>query len=179
MTRRDPATARRGESIHAFYPRTVLGSFHSAWQIEAEPTARSGIDSLERSQPHGLVRDAPGPLWSRTRLGVRMASRDVLPRAERGRLFSLGDGELHRALRSRVRGRRAGVLGPGVDTALLGLLLPSHQHFPIWIAATRRPSPASPAAIPAAEQLPGNSKLPTGYAGMLWLAISYYLTGTF
>lgn len=30
----DPATARLGESFYAFYPRTVLGGFRSAWKIE-------------------------------------------------------------------------------------------------------------------------------------------------
>ncbi len=30
----DPATARLGESFYAFYPRTLLGSFSSAWKTE-------------------------------------------------------------------------------------------------------------------------------------------------
>ena len=33
-TPRDPATARRGESVYRFLPRTVLGSIASAWRIE-------------------------------------------------------------------------------------------------------------------------------------------------
>jgi alkane 1-monooxygenase len=32
----DPASARRGESLWRFLPRTLLGSFTSAWQLEAQ-----------------------------------------------------------------------------------------------------------------------------------------------
>ncbi len=38
----DPATARRGESFYAFWPRTVLGGFRSAYRIEADRPARQG-----------------------------------------------------------------------------------------------------------------------------------------
>jgi len=38
----DPATARRGESFYAFWPRTVLGGLQSAHQIEADRLARQG-----------------------------------------------------------------------------------------------------------------------------------------
>jgi len=31
----DPATARRGESLYRFLPRTIVGGFVSAWQLEA------------------------------------------------------------------------------------------------------------------------------------------------
>lgn len=42
-TEKDPATARFGESFYAFYPRTVIGSFKSAWHIEAERLARQNL----------------------------------------------------------------------------------------------------------------------------------------
>ena len=35
-THDDPATARRGESLWAFLPRTLIGSWRSAWRLEAE-----------------------------------------------------------------------------------------------------------------------------------------------
>jgi alkane 1-monooxygenase len=38
----DPATARRGESFYAFWPRTVKGGFLSAWGMEKERLARQG-----------------------------------------------------------------------------------------------------------------------------------------
>ena len=38
-TPRDPATARKGESLYAFLPRTIIGGLRSAWAIEV---GRSG-----------------------------------------------------------------------------------------------------------------------------------------
>ena len=39
----DAASSRLGESVYAFIPRTLIGSFRSAWRIEAERTRRLGI----------------------------------------------------------------------------------------------------------------------------------------
>lgn len=36
----DPASSRLGESFYAFYPRTVIGSFRSAWHLAAERCAK-------------------------------------------------------------------------------------------------------------------------------------------
>ncbi len=41
-TPEDPATARRGESFYAFWPRTVFGGFRSALRLEAARVARLG-----------------------------------------------------------------------------------------------------------------------------------------
>lgn len=41
-TPHDPASSRFGESFYAFLPRTVIGSFKSAWQLEAERLQRLG-----------------------------------------------------------------------------------------------------------------------------------------
>ena len=35
-TPEDPASARLGESFYAFWPRTVLGSLRSAWELERD-----------------------------------------------------------------------------------------------------------------------------------------------
>lgn len=42
-TREDPASARYGESFWAFLPRTLAGSYVHAWQLEAERLARLGL----------------------------------------------------------------------------------------------------------------------------------------
>ncbi|MBU6364973.1 MAG: alkane 1-monooxygenase [Gemmatimonadetes bacterium] len=42
-TPEDPASARLGESLWAFLPRTVLGSLTSAWALEGERYARRGV----------------------------------------------------------------------------------------------------------------------------------------
>jgi alkane 1-monooxygenase len=41
-TDRDPATARYGESVYAFWVRSVIGSWRSAWQIERERLQKAG-----------------------------------------------------------------------------------------------------------------------------------------
>jgi alkane 1-monooxygenase len=42
----DPASARLGESFYAFYPRTLAGSWLSAWKLEAERLRRHGLGLL-------------------------------------------------------------------------------------------------------------------------------------
>lgn len=42
-TPNDPATSRRGESLYRFLPRTLLGSLRSAWQLERERCAKRNI----------------------------------------------------------------------------------------------------------------------------------------
>jgi alkane 1-monooxygenase len=41
-TPEDPASSRLGESFWAFWPRTVLGSLRSAWELESRGWTRSG-----------------------------------------------------------------------------------------------------------------------------------------
>ncbi|MFP5357963.1 MAG: alkane 1-monooxygenase [Gammaproteobacteria bacterium] len=41
-TPEDPASARFGESFYAFFPRCVIGSFRSAWELEKQRLARLG-----------------------------------------------------------------------------------------------------------------------------------------
>ena len=39
----DPASARWGESVYAFVPRSIVGTYSHGWRIEAERLARSGV----------------------------------------------------------------------------------------------------------------------------------------
>ncbi len=41
-TPEDPATARKGESFYAYWPRTIVGGFQSAYRLEADRLAREG-----------------------------------------------------------------------------------------------------------------------------------------
>ncbi len=41
-TEEDPATSRRGESLYAFLPRSIVGGFLSAWDLEARLRRRKG-----------------------------------------------------------------------------------------------------------------------------------------
>lgn len=45
-TPNDPATAKRDESFYMFLPRTIVGSYFSAWSIEISRLKRLGIDWL-------------------------------------------------------------------------------------------------------------------------------------
>jgi alkane 1-monooxygenase len=45
-TRQDPATARRGESLYAFWIRSVTGQAREAWAFEAQRLARAGRSAL-------------------------------------------------------------------------------------------------------------------------------------
>jgi alkane 1-monooxygenase len=42
-TPEDPASSRLGESFYAFWPRTVLGSVRSGWQLESERLRKRGL----------------------------------------------------------------------------------------------------------------------------------------
>lgn len=41
-TPHDPATARRGESLYAFVPRSMIGNYLVAWRLEADRLRRAG-----------------------------------------------------------------------------------------------------------------------------------------
>jgi alkane 1-monooxygenase len=45
-TAEDPASSRLGESLYAFYPRTILYSYLGAWQIANKETVRKGNDII-------------------------------------------------------------------------------------------------------------------------------------
>ncbi|HQJ07711.1 MAG TPA: alkane 1-monooxygenase [Deltaproteobacteria bacterium] len=59
-TPRDPATARLGDSFYAFWPRTVFGGFRSAWRIEAERLGKKGL-----------------PVWSLHNRMIRYGSAEI------------------------------------------------------------------------------------------------------
>ena len=52
-TPEDPASARMGESFWAFLPRSVLGSWQSAWTLEQERLNKQGM-RVWHSQNHNL-----------------------------------------------------------------------------------------------------------------------------
>lgn len=59
-TERDPATARRGESVYPFILRSVIGQSRSAWQLEKERLGRRGISvwSWHSRMPRGIAMSA-------------------------------------------------------------------------------------------------------------------------
>ena len=162
----DPASARRGESVWRFLPRTVSGGWRSAWALEAMQLARRGRG------------------WARSQLAWASAAQLVLlvalatlggPKALVFWLVQAAYAVLlletinyieHYGLR---RARRDGRLEPfstghawNADHALSNALLVNLQrhsdhHMHAW-------KPYS-----TLEPLPG-PQLPTGYSGCLFLA---------
>jgi alkane 1-monooxygenase len=55
-TPRDPATARFGESLYAFLPRTIVGGIRSAWRIETRRLGKQGRRAFGPS--HRMLRYA-------------------------------------------------------------------------------------------------------------------------
>lgn len=50
-TPKDPVSARFGESFYRFFPRALIGSFTSAWEIDRARLARKGRPVWHRSNP--------------------------------------------------------------------------------------------------------------------------------
>ncbi len=50
-TPEDPASARYGESLYAFLPRTLVGSFIHAWRLEEARLAKSGVAAWSLRNP--------------------------------------------------------------------------------------------------------------------------------
>ena len=170
-TQDDPATARRGESFYRFWCRALPGGWRSAWALECVRLARQG---LPRWCAHNMM------LWYAA-LPLAMAAAFGLAFGALGVLFFAGQALIAVSLLEAVNyvehyglQRRR-----GSD----GRLEPvTHHHS--WNAAERvsnawlfnlqrhadhHAHPALPYA--ALRHHDDSPQLPTGYAGMLWLAL--------
>jgi alkane 1-monooxygenase len=170
-TPEDPASARYGETLWAFLPRTVVGSWRSAWGLEVARLARAG---------HGA--------WS---LRNRMLAYAALPLAGAGLLalawgpaagaFFLGQGVLAFLLLEAVNyvehyGLERRPLPSGRFERVTdshswasGLRLSNWLTFQLQRHADHHTHPAR-----RYEELrfsPESPVLPTGYPGMIWLAL--------
>lgn len=75
-TPEDPASSRFGETFYEFFPRCVIGSFKSAWELEAQRLSRQG-KSVWHWQNHNLQSWAMSlALWTGLGLWLGVA---VLP----------------------------------------------------------------------------------------------------
>jgi alkane 1-monooxygenase len=71
----DPVTARRGESLYAFYPRAILRGAVSAWRIEEARCQRQGLRALDPRDrrlryPMSFVLLAAAVTWGFGALGL-------------------------------------------------------------------------------------------------------------
>ena len=162
----DPASSRQGESLWRFLPRTLWGSWRSAWQLEAQQLAR-----LRKSWWHSTL------LWvSLGQVGFLVLLTAIfgagalvfwlVQSAQAVFLLETVNYIEHYGLRRRaVQGRpepfamhHAWNADHGVTNSFLAnLQRHSDHHMHAW-----KP-------YPSLEPLPG-PQLPTGYAGCLFLA---------
>lgn len=164
----DPATARFGEGFHAFFRRTIPGQFRSAWRLEAarvgEPAMPWWDRRLLRSRVlHGVVAEWAFAFALASLFGWAAFFFHLLQAAWAVRLLECVNYFEHWGL---VRsGPRAGAV-ESWDTdswftlrTLVGLSRHAdHHEFPGRAGSQLRHVPESP-------------KLPTGYFGMVPLAI--------
>ena len=171
-TPEDPASARMGESFYAFWPRTVSGSLRSAWELERVRLERMGSGTVDDPQRHpervGDDRRAVRGARARIRPG-----RAALP-GDPGRrgLLAAGGGQLPRALRpAACRRREDGRYERTApehswnsnNVASNVLLYHLQRHSDHHANPIRRYQ-----ALRHFEEAP---QLPTGYAGMILLAM--------
>ncbi len=50
-TPKDPVTARKGDSFFVFFPRAVIGTFRSAWEIDRARLAKRGLPIWHHTNP--------------------------------------------------------------------------------------------------------------------------------
>ena len=165
-TLEDPASARRGESLWRFLPRTVLGSFASAWRLEAQQ---------QRQRRRGWLRSPL--LWASAAQGAWLLA-IALALGPLALLFWIVQSAYavflleainyieHYGLRRRQHGSRPEPFGVMhawnadhllTNCTVANLQRHSDHHLHAW----------KPYA--ELEALPG-PQLPTGYAGCLFLA---------
>ena len=171
-TPEDPASSRLGESFYAFLPRTVVGSLRSAWELERVRLRAPGELALDASQRHpqrlGDDRRALRRAGRRLRRG-----RPALPRCSRPSSgFSLLEVvnylEHYGLLRQRREDGRYERTRPehswNSNSAASNVLLYHLQrHSDHHANPVRRYQ-----ALRHVEEAP---QLPTGYAGMIVLAL--------
>jgi alkane 1-monooxygenase len=162
----DPASARRGESLWRFLPRTLAGSWASAWALErrqlaqlARPWRRSPLAWAVAAQVAWLVVLAAGLGWTALLFWLVQSAYAVWL------LETVNYIEHYGLRRATVDGRREpfGVQHAWnadhrwTNSLLINLQRHSDHHLHAW----------KPFA--ALEPLPG-PQLPTGYAGCLFIA---------
>ena len=167
----DPASARLGESFYAFYPRTVVGSFRSAWGIEQARLERAGVRTW--GPRNRMLWYVALPLAVATGLGVAWG-----PAAG---VFFLAQGVVAFSLLELVNylehyGLARAPLANGrfervneahswscANRLTNWFLFQLQRHSDHHMNAMRR--------YEALCHLDGAPELPTGYAGMIWLAL--------
>ncbi len=178
-TPRDPATARRGESVFAFLPRSIAGGHASAWRIEGERLHRLGLPAWHprnRIQAHWALQVAiiavmawllPWPVvaWFLGQAAVAILLLETINYVEhygltRRKLADARPGAPADAGFERVTPMHSW----NQNNRLTNHLLLNLQRHADHHAHADRP-------FPLLRHFPGAPQLPTGYAGMVLVAL--------
>lgn len=167
----DAASARRGESLYAFWPRTVWGSFISGWRLEAARIAQMKSSWFRSPLVWSFALDlmfilaivAVLPSY----VAIKIVAFLLLQSLVAFTLLEIVNYIEHYGLERHMQGTRREPFGMGhawnadhvlTNSMLANLQRHSDHHMHAWKPyATLHP-------------LPG-PQLPTGYAGCLFLAI--------
>lgn len=165
-THADHASARRGESLWQFFPRTLLGSLKSAWQLELAQCKRMNRSLWRSPLLWATTAQLAVPLLLASMLGwVALAFWLVQAVYAVALLETINYVEHYGLQRSTMNGRAEpfGVKHAwNADHAATNVLLANLQrhsdhHMHAW------------KTYPTLDALPG-PQLPTGYAGCLFMA---------
>jgi alkane 1-monooxygenase len=162
----DPASARRGESLWSFLPRTLLGSWKNAWALEAWQLTQRRRDWTSSALAAAAL--SQGMVWLALALWVGPKGLLFWAAASAYAVFQLEAINYieHYGLTRRGEGSRVEPFGVqhawNADHALTNALLANLQRH-----SDHHMHPWKPYAELAA--LPG-PELPTGYAGCIILA---------
>ncbi len=163
----DPASARRGESLWRFLPRTLRGSWRSAWQLEAQRLRQHRLGWWRSTLVWAVVAQAAGLALLATVLGSWALLFWLVQAAYAVFLLEAINYIEHYGLQRRLHRGRPEPFGMAhawnadavlTNAMVINLQRHSDHHMHAW--------------KPYAElqPLPG-PQLPTGYAGCLFLAL--------
>lgn len=170
-TRRDPASARFGESFYAFLPRTILGGYWDAWGIEARRLSRAGRGRFGwRNRMFAatllpiMLAAALGAMFGASALwffvSQALLAVALLEAVNYIEHYGLVRRELAPGRHEPVDARHSWNSSHAVSNYFLFNL---QRHSAHHLNANRR--------YQTLEHLDASPQLPSGYPGMIWLAL--------
>lgn len=164
----DPATARRGESLWRFLPRTLGGSWRSAWALEAARLRRHGRGWTASPLAWATGAQAAGLLALSVFGGAAALVFWLVQAATAVFLLETVNYIEHYGLRREAHEGRPEPFGLAhawnADSAVTNALLANLQRH-----SDHHMHPWKP--YETLQALPGGPQLPTGYAGCVLLAL--------
>jgi alkane 1-monooxygenase len=167
----DPASARLGESLYPFWVRSIVGSWRSAWRLEADRLARTGRSawSLGNEVLAGALVEigviaafalAFGPVGAAAFVGAALIGVLLLETVNYVEHYGLARTRNAEGRWERVRPAHSWTSDRPLSRAFL---------FDLTRHADHHANPGRP--YPVLRHFEDAPELPTGYAGMIMLAL--------